>query len=152
MATHAPRSKAHDTLTPDELAALIASAERAGGWRALARGWEALGATTLQRLARGASATPTVLFTVRAQLASMTAPPTPPRAEGAHDGLWLVAYAAPCGALDVMAYRYRRDGAAVDLGACAWCGRVRDGRWSGVVGEPRASVLASAWRWVQAGR
>lgn len=79
MATHAPRSKAHDTLTPDELAALIASAERAGGWRALARGWEALGATTLQRLARGASATPTVLFTVRAQLASMTAPPTPPR-------------------------------------------------------------------------
>ena len=73
-----------------------------------------------------------------------------PVAEGAHDGLWLVAYAASCGGLDVMAYRYRRDGAAVDLGACAWCGRVRDGRWSGVVGEPRASVLASAWRWVQA--
>jgi len=73
-----------------------------------------------------------------------------PVAEGAHDGLWLVAYVDPCDSIDVMAYRYRRDGAAVDLGACAWCGRVRDGRWSGVVGEPRASVLASAWRWVQA--
>jgi len=73
-----------------------------------------------------------------------------PVAEGAHDGLWLVAYAASCGGLDVMAYRYRRDGAAVDLGACVWCGRVREGRWSGVIGEPRASVLASAWRWVQA--
>ncbi len=84
-----------------------------------------------------------------------------PVAEGARDGLWLVAYAAPCGGLDVMAYRYRRapqqrtDGGAtiaagVDLGACVWCGRVRDGRWSGVVGEPRASVLASAWRWVHA--
>jgi hypothetical protein len=68
MATHAPRSKAHETLTADELAALTACAERAGGWRALAREWEALGATTLQRLARGESATPTVLFTARVQL------------------------------------------------------------------------------------
>lgn len=84
-----------------------------------------------------------------------------PQAEGAHDGLWLVCCAAPCGGLDVMAYRYHRapqsrsEGGAtitagVALGACVWCGRVRDGRWSGVVGEPRASVLASAWRWVQA--
>ena len=73
-----------------------------------------------------------------------------PIAEDAHNGLWLVAYVAPCGGLDVMAYRYRRDGSAVDHGACVWCGRVRDGRWSGVVGEPRASVLASAWSWCQA--
>ncbi len=78
MATHAPRSKAHETLTAAEVAALTESAARAGGWRALARGWEALGATTLQRLARGASATPTVLFTVRAQLAAAPAPTTPP--------------------------------------------------------------------------
>ena len=78
MATHAPRSKAHETLTADELAALTACAERAGGWRALAREWEALGATTLQRLARGESATPTVLFTARVQLVAATAPTTPP--------------------------------------------------------------------------
>ena len=82
MATHAPRSKAHETLTAAEVAALTESAARAGGWRALARGWEALGATTLQRLARGASATPTVLFTVRAQLAAAPAPTTPPSASG----------------------------------------------------------------------
>ncbi len=81
-----------------------------------------------------------------------------PIAEGAHDGMWLVAYAASCGGVDVLAHRFRRTSerrgdvtvTGVDLGACVWCGRVRDGRWSGVIGEPRASALASAWRWVEA--
>lgn len=84
-----------------------------------------------------------------------------PIAEGAHDGLWFVAYAAPCGGVDVLAHRFRRVpqtttatgatiAAGVDLGACVWCGRVREGRWSGVVGEPPREALARAWQWVQA--
>lgn len=55
------------------------------------------------------------------------------RAEVASPAFVAVERISPRGGLDVMAYRYRRDGAAVDLGACVWCGRVREGRWSGVV-------------------
>lgn len=80
-------------------------------------------------------------------------------AEGAHGDLWLVAYAAPCGAVDVLAYRYRRAAATVaprgapitagvDLGACAWSGRLRAGARVSTVGEPGARALAMAAVWV----
>lgn len=38
--------------------------------------------------------------------------------------------------------------AGIDLGACAWCGRLHAGAWVSTVGEPGARVLAMAAAWV----
>ncbi len=82
-----------------------------------------------------------------------------PIAEAAVGDQWLIAHATPNG-VDVLAYRYRKTpeqrtkggatiAAGIALGACVWCGRVRRGEWSGLVGEPRPDVLARAWRFVE---
>ena len=81
-----------------------------------------------------------------------------PLAEGAMGDLWLVAYATADGAVDVLAYRYRRTpaqvlpkgapiAAGIALGACAWSGRLRGDTWLSTVGEPneRLSKGAAAW-------
>lgn len=75
---HPPRTKAHEALTPAEVAALRAAADAAGGWRALARAWPEVSAATLARLASGSLATPIVLFVARVRLAQQPAPPSRP--------------------------------------------------------------------------
>lgn len=75
---HPPRTKAHETLTDAEVAALRAAADAAGGWRALARAWPEVSAATLARLADGRMATPIVLFVARVRLAQHTVPPSRP--------------------------------------------------------------------------
>jgi hypothetical protein len=75
---HPPRTKAHETLTAAEVAALRTAADAAGGWRALARAWPEVSAATLARLADGRMATPIVLFVARVRLAQHTAPPSRP--------------------------------------------------------------------------
>ena len=89
----------------------------------------------------------------------MTYDAAPPVAEGPVGDLYFVAYAAIDGAHDVLAHRFRRVPAMVtpkgapvtagiDLGACVWCGRLRAGKWSGLVGAPNDRVLAMAAAWV----
>lgn len=84
---------------------------------------------------------------------------SPPVAEGIVGDLYFVAYAAIDGAVDILAHRFRRVPAmvtrkgapvteGVDLGACAWCGRLRVGKWSGVIGTPNDRVLAMAAAWI----
>ena len=73
-----PRTKAHEALTPAEVAALRAAADAAGGWRALARAWPEVSAATLARLASGSLATPIVLFVARVRLAQQPAPAIAP--------------------------------------------------------------------------
>lgn len=75
---HPPRTKAHETLTAAEVAALRAAADAAGGWRALARAWPEVSAATLARLASGSLATPIVLFVARVRLAQHSVPPSRP--------------------------------------------------------------------------
>ena len=53
----------------------------------------------------------------------------PPVAEAHVGGLWVLAYAAPCGGLDVVAYTSPRPA------QCPFAARWRDGRWWGVVGS-----------------
>lgn len=88
-----------------------------------------------------------------------TPDPDAPVAEGISGDLYFVCHRALCGAFDVMAYQFRkapagvtRKGAPVtegiDLGACVWCGRLRNGKWSGLVGAPNDRVLAMAAAWV----
>lgn len=78
MDQHPHRTKAHETLTAAEVAALRAAADAAGGWRALTRAWPEVSAATLARLAGGHKATPIVLFVARVRLAQHTAPPSRP--------------------------------------------------------------------------
>lgn len=79
MATSAPRTRARETLTAAEVAALTESAARAGGWRALAREWEGLNDTTLRRAARGVPVTALVLHAIRAHLPMARGDAPPPR-------------------------------------------------------------------------
>ena len=82
-----------------------------------------------------------------------------PLAEGAMGDLWLVAYATTDGAVDVLAYRYRRTpaqvlpkgapiAAGIALGACAWSGRLRGDMWLSTVGEPNERLLKSTATWL----
>lgn len=73
--------------------------------------------------------------------------------------LWVVAYATPDGAVDVLAYRYRRTpaqttpkgapiSAGIALGACVWSGRLREGVWLSTTGEPSERLLKGAVAWL----
>ena len=75
---HPSRTKARETLTAAEVAALRAASSAAGGWRALARDWPEISASSLTRLADGEKATPIVLFVARVRLAQ-TPTSTPSR-------------------------------------------------------------------------
>ena len=82
-----------------------------------------------------------------------------PLAEGISGDLFFVLHASPHGGVEVMAYQFRktpatasRGGAPVSegiaLGGCAWCGKLRNGKWSGLIGLPNDRVLARAAAWI----
>lgn len=69
----------------------------------------------------------------------------PPVAEAHVGGLWVLAYRAPCGGLDVVAYSSPR------LAQCPFAARWRDGRWWGVVGAfGGRETKRAVERWVSA--
>lgn len=84
----------------------------------------------------------------------MTPPdPDAPLAEAAVAGLWCVAYpAAPSveRAVDVMAYRYRAVGGAVELGACLYAARLRRGALLSVIGDVHPRVRRAVETWARA--
>ena len=79
----------------------------------------------------------------------MSDPCAAPVAEGlTSKGLWCVAYRTPDGgALDVLAYRCARKAVGVDLGACVFAGRLREGAWLSTIGAPDAATLRDVTGW-----